>query len=485
MAVIILIAALLRLIAISHGGNYIYNTDEPTFVRSTLGLRFTFNIERFDWPHFGFYFHYIFYLLYIKFRGVAQIFGLRPILEPTLPLLWQDPFIFYVISRCINAVIGALTIIPLYMLTKKKYGYKIAIYASIIFTLIPQHIFLSHFATLDVFLTFWMTFAAYFILLVYEKRNKKYILAAGVLSGLSTGSKYNGIFILGLYPLTYVFNFLKSKSLIYLNKHLAIFGVLFAISIITFLIVTPNIITNWDTFWSRDYGKGIIWQIKDNSKPVHLVDYPDHLLKLLVDLVFDVNIIVFVLFLISAFITTKVYITSKRSDKTNILMAILSFCVIYFLYFSINRRAGSRFWIPLYPFITIFSAYAIAKFESYIQFKKIILIGFFVVLLIPAVMASLSFFKLNTQTEFITKYVENRDKLTKIYFDSESIDHTNFINNLGMKYVYKDEIIKSGSILVSEIEYKNNNLTLLEIIDNKNRPGPKLFIYKYINDQHR
>ena len=76
-AVIVLIVALiLRLTAIDHGFPYIYHPDEPTVVRSALGLRFDPNPHHFDWPHLYFYLNYLMYMVFAKLRDFLTLLGL-------------------------------------------------------------------------------------------------------------------------------------------------------------------------------------------------------------------------------------------------------------------------------------------------------------------------------------------------------------------------------------------------------------------------
>jgi len=86
---------LIKIGASMHGYPYILNVDEPAVVRSSLGLRFDFWINHFDWPHLNYYLNYVFYFVFIKFRGALQQLGARAYLEPYAPIIWNDPFVFY------------------------------------------------------------------------------------------------------------------------------------------------------------------------------------------------------------------------------------------------------------------------------------------------------------------------------------------------------------------------------------------------------
>src|SRR3989344_8309710 len=112
---VLLFALAVRLVGINHGFPFIFHVDEPAVVRSALGLRFDPNPGHFDWPHLYFYLNYFLYFLFIKFRAFLQILNLRAAVEDIFPLLWRDPLIFYVISRSLSAIMGAFTVIPVYL----------------------------------------------------------------------------------------------------------------------------------------------------------------------------------------------------------------------------------------------------------------------------------------------------------------------------------------------------------------------------------
>lgn len=104
---IILLGLALRLYGLNHGFPFIFHPDEPAVVRSATGIRFESNPGHFDWPHLHFYLNFFLYWVFIKFRGLLQILGLRSFLASTFPLLWRDPLVFYWLSRLFDAFFGS------------------------------------------------------------------------------------------------------------------------------------------------------------------------------------------------------------------------------------------------------------------------------------------------------------------------------------------------------------------------------------------
>ena len=124
---IILLGLILRLTGIQHGFPFIFHPDEPTIIRSALGIRFDPNPKHFDWPHLYIYINYFLYMLFAKFRSLLEAANLKNTLSSVFPLIWNDDLIFYYLTRCLSAILGALTAIPLYLTSKNLFGKKAGI----------------------------------------------------------------------------------------------------------------------------------------------------------------------------------------------------------------------------------------------------------------------------------------------------------------------------------------------------------------------
>jgi len=77
---IIVLALAVRLAGIEHGFPFIFHPDEPTIVRSALGIRFDLNPKHFDWPHLYIYLNYFLYMAFAKFRNFVLSIGLNSFL---------------------------------------------------------------------------------------------------------------------------------------------------------------------------------------------------------------------------------------------------------------------------------------------------------------------------------------------------------------------------------------------------------------------
>src|SRR3989344_5783556 len=258
LSLILLLALALRLIGISHGYPFIFNIDEPTVVRSTLSLRFTPFIDHFDWPHFNYYLNYFFYFIFIKLRSLIQI--------------------LYLISMILSAVFGALTVLPVYFLTLEiSKNKKSALFAAIFMSVIPFHAYFSHFALQDGVMLFWLSCAIYFSYIGILQNNLKSYLLSGLFFGLAVGTKYNAILFMAMVPAFSIEKYLSNRKDFLLMLKNGIY--LSSVSGITFVLTSYSLLFKWAIFWSEEYGKGILWQLKYNVVALPLVKYPQALIE--------------------------------------------------------------------------------------------------------------------------------------------------------------------------------------------------------------
>ena len=166
---ILLLGLFLRLYGISYGFPFIYSVDEPALVRTATGIRFESNPKHFDWPHLHFYLNFFLYMLIYVVRGAFQVLGLKPFISNLMPILWRDPLVFYLASRIFNAALGAFTAIPVFLTGKKLFNERVGLLSALAITLFPYHAYNSHFALIDVPMTFWFSLSVYFSSLIILK----------------------------------------------------------------------------------------------------------------------------------------------------------------------------------------------------------------------------------------------------------------------------------------------------------------------------
>lgn len=390
------VAFLVRVIGISHSLPFIYNVDEPTVVRSTIMLRESFNPGHFDWPHFYYYINGLFYIAFVFLRNIVEFVGLKN----SFLVLWNDPTIFYLISRVVTSIFASLTLIPAYYSIKLFSSKKLALYATLIFSLIPFHVFISEFAVLEPAMLFFISIATYYILKINFYNNLKDYLYAGVFIGLATSIKYNAIFVLVpllIANILYLYNKKEFKLKIFLDlSNLKKLTLAFTIAITTLLLTSPFIIFDFQTFIRSDSPVGFFWQAKNLGR-VNLELYPYLVLKnLFFTLPKTISFSLWGIFIYKFF--NFVYL--KRRKATEYIS--LGFIVVYLLYVSQFERQADHYFVPLYLFIVIFCLDII---EKVLKNKKLLSL-FIVLMLVQVTYYKILILNVDSRTK-ATNYIES------------------------------------------------------------------------------
>ncbi len=525
------LALLIRFWGITYGFPIIFNIDEPSFVRSVIGLRFSLNPNRFDWPHTFMYINFVFYMLFYYFRVIVQFFGLRSFLESIFPILWHDPIIFYFISRVIAATVGALTVFAVFLLisevTKSR---KLGLYSSLLFAFIPFHVYESHLALLDVPMTFFVVLGAYFSAKLLREYTLKNFILSGVFYGLAFGTKYNALFYFMFTALVvFYYNFKKFKnSLLKTNSLLANFIELtknilslkniqnyfyFIVSFLfAYLITNPTVITNFKLFWSNKYGRGFLFVFQNAGSKTWL-EYPLSLYNNFVTESISAFGLGVYIFFILGFILFLFF--NFRSKKAVLLITLPLFT---YLYISKKDRSPPHYFIFVYPLIVGYVVLLIDMVSSFISkellYLKIRINKNMVFLFIFYSIFSFSFFKSikhsyllsrpdtrNLAYSWLKKNVTRQDQIYYYRGDLEQIPFIDlkakklkrvdiqnintsklpfylFVGVNGVSYKDLMEGDRDTDLIEGNISKFLEKSDLVFYAEPKNQQGPPVFIFK-------
>jgi hypothetical protein len=468
-----LLVFITKIVASLHGYPYILNIDEPALVRSSLGLRFNFWITHFDWPHLNFYLNYVFYECFIKFRFILQYLNLRGYIEPWAPLFWNDPFIFYYLSRVLNSFFVSLSVIPLYffvtkLLADRNNSYVVAFFSGMSLLLFDVVLTNSLLAIQESALLFFSSLILYLSLKINDDSRVKNFVIFGFVVGLAASIKYNA----GLLGFTVAVAFLNSQKP---ERIKVISKIVLAVlvSVIVFCLANISILKYWEIFWSEIPGKGFLWQLKSNSSPLQGLDYFENILKQLKNLLVDNVPMSFFMILGLA-----IYIRDSFRDLRVSVSKLFYLCltIILFLFISRYGRAGAHYFIPLYPIFAIFVGYS-GRF--FIRERR----NVFTWILLCMILFVVKIYPYFTNSN-IVEAVEYANKLTfdyQVYVAGDDLESVNIINNLGFKKAKNDSKIEPQGILLTEREFDNKpEFKLLKIIDNAHSISKKVYIYSYI-----
>lgn len=253
-------------------------------------------------------------------------------------------------------LIGALSCILLYFLTKKMFNEKTALLSSIFLALIPIHVYYSSKILTDVFSLFLLIICFFVFWKAYEENNNKYKLIFGIVLALTLLSRYTSLYLFAVF---FIYLLIRNRSLKFLNdRYLWYSAVLFLIVLLPFFIYGyfeyPNILGAFlHGFKASSYWGGV-------QEWYFFFKYWWNMFSILG------FVLLFSIFYILFFKTYK-----------NKSVQLISIWFLFFLFMAIFMgHKEERYILPIVPAICIFLGYSIERLKS----SKILLFIIFVLL---------------------------------------------------------------------------------------------------------
>lgn len=474
---------LLRLIGVTHGYPYIFNSDEPALVQSAIGLRFNPWIDHFDWPHLNYYLNYFVYFVFIKFRGILNTIGVDGFLQPLFPIIWNDGFVFYFLSRTFNTFLSVISGIPLFLVLRDLLqNKKIALYLMIVYTFLPYAVFHAHFALQDTALLFFITWAVFFLYRYVQRGEMRSILLSTTFISFATSIKYNGMLFLALIPFfVYLVESSAQNTFFALAKRFITIGfACLAVFIGIFLICNPSIFRYPDEFWSYKGGVGFLWQLTQNLNTYPVNEYFSHLWMSVQGVAEDTGYIFSIVWILSLLYVRK----SKLEQKQKWFVAILTvFSILYTLNASRYVLSGSRFFLPIYSLMAI--SVGVVLFSIRKHSHQIIL---FVLIAAPILYFDIFLFRQFSQRTTVELAIEKYQKQalnSPVFIKGEELERANALHNVKLKQYRGNST--PGAVIISTRVMREPGLRLIDAIEGasssvnkykRRRFGPDIFLYE-------
>ncbi len=509
---IVFLGLVLRLTGIQHGFPFIFHPDEPTIIRSALGIRFDANPKHFDWPHLYIYINYFLYMIFAKFRDLIELANLKETVVSRFPLIWNDDLIFYYLTRCLSAILGALTAIPVYLSGKSLFGRKVGIFAALAIVLMPYHVWHSHYSLGDIPSAFLLAWGMYFSTSIIKSEKRKNYILAGLFIGLSASVKYNGGLSALMVPVAHFLRILwanrgedkiKNFSRIFLNpegiKSLFMSG-LFAF--LGFLIGTPFALFDFKTFSRTDGPQGAFWQFTN----VGSVSSSQHMDKFISEsfgrLLVDTGYVVMpVFFMVLIYVCYRI-LKKKMEEQDLFLTLFLSISVFLIWYESGFKNNRSHYYFIVYPFLAVIFGY----FLNYVQeglkhnvvnlknmkLAKALSFLYIPLLILPLLtkssLNSIKYYAGDTRTTLYHWLSDNSvPGEVAIYNDSGLKDIFKYLGMRSTKSLNSFKLYEKSLIVLYEPDEKDRafvekNATILEEVvkfDSKGKLGSDIEVYRY------
>lgn len=512
LVLIILVGLILRLTGIQHGFPFIFHPDEPTIIRSALGIRFEANPKHFDWPHLYIYINYFLYMIFAKFRFLVEVVNLKNAFLSVFPLIWNDDLIFYYLTRCLSAILGALTAIPVYRAGKELFGRKAGIFGALAIVLMPYHVWHSHYSLGDIPSVFLLSWGLYYSTLIIKSSNRKNYILAGLFIGLSASMKYNGGLSAIMVPIAHFLRIfwinknedkIKNFQRIFLEsqdiKNLIFSGVF---AFLGFLIGTPYALFDFKTFSRTDGPQGAFWQFTN----VGSVNSNQHLDKFLSEsfgrLLVDTGYVVMPVFFIGLLYVLFKLIKKKTEEKDVYLSFIYVISIFLIWYLAGFKNNRSHYYFIVYPFLAVILGY----FTSWIQqsgwikdfnlnlkdsVKKligVIPLLLFLTLFILSVNNAKRYFMNDTRTSLYSWISENKESGESVVFNDSTLrpifkylgmQSTKSLDSFRMYDKTLVVIYEPGVIDRAFLDKNMSDLEKVASFEGKGRLGSDIEVYRY------
>lgn len=290
------------------------------------------------------------------------------------------------VGRSLTILADLLVVLFIYLISQKILNTRTALLASFFYAICVLPIQLAHFYTVDPFLNLFIVLSFYFLISLRQK--SRVLLKIFLLSlsfGIALACKISAIYFLPVIIVFAFFNFLKNPKLLFFYS---IFFIL--LTAISFRFNQPQAFASGN-FLNWKLNTQFINNIKELQNYNQDYSYPPGIQWLkTIPLIFPLkNIILWgaglplgIIFVLSIFYS--IYYLFKKSIKKNFLLFITMFWILFlFFYQGIQHVATMRYFLPIYPFLCITSAFFICQiYKNKIFNFKFIQLFFFVILLI-------------------------------------------------------------------------------------------------------
>jgi len=181
---IFLLGVLLRVYGLNWGAPYYF--FHPDELRLYYAVR-DISLENLN-PHFFAYGSLPIYLLKLG-QQIALL----------LPFRASEYEACFLAGRTLSALLGSATLLVLYQLGKEFYSWKVGLGAAAFLAVTVLHVQLSHFLTVDIMLTFFITLVLYYgARWIHQPARLRYYMLAGACTGLALATKFSALPLLGV-----------------------------------------------------------------------------------------------------------------------------------------------------------------------------------------------------------------------------------------------------------------------------------------------
>lgn len=263
-------------------------------------------------------------------------------------------------SRLIPVILSTLTVLLTFLFAIRYFSYFVALSSSLILAALPHFVGFSHFASLESWCIFTFSLAVIFSILYVDTKKIKFVILAGIMSGISLTVKQSNILIYVFFIIFYISQKYYFKDRILSYKSILIIG---ASSFITIFITYPMPFFHPAEFISKSYE---MWFMNGGKIPEvifgHMIGAPFFYYFLALSITTPILVL---LLLIPGFREIL-----KNRKKWIYLTLLIWFSVPFFMLFFSARQHMVRYVIQVYVPLSIIAALGLESFSKQIVNKS-------------------------------------------------------------------------------------------------------------------
>ncbi len=265
----------------------------------------------------------------------------------------------YLIGRLVSICLDTSIIFLIFLITSRIFNRQTAFLAAFLYSISVLPVQLSHFFTVDPFLNFFLVLTFYG--LVTLKNNRRPLLFLTLISlsyGLALASKISAAYFAPVIFLFFLFYFRNDF------KKLLIFGFYFSVLTLFFFRLGQPQVFSTGNFLNWNLNPQFVSNLKDLQSYDRNPAFPPAIQWLkVVPLIFPLKNILFwglgipaaFIFILSLVYTLKLLI-KKKSISDSYLFIIVFWILFLFVVQGMQAVSTMRYFLPIYPFISIISA---------------------------------------------------------------------------------------------------------------------------------
>jgi YYY domain-containing protein len=282
-------------------------------------------------------------------------------LQQTLGLHWipagqgsfTDSMHLTLEGRALSALFDTGTVLVTYLLGRRLSGKQaVGLLAAAFVAFTPLEVQLAHFFTVDTALTFFIVLALYAYVGVAQDGGVRWVLLAGVATGLALASKFSALPLLLPLLLAYILYWQRSEWLWVVPRLMMSVGT----GLLTFIIAMPYALIDLPDFQADIKQQG--------NLTTGMLDFPyvrqfagttPYLYELKNMLLYDLGVPLALLALVGCvFVARRVW-----RDWRDAYLVPLAWVLVYFVITGSFYTKYSRYMLPIFPLLCIFGAAAL------------------------------------------------------------------------------------------------------------------------------